>query len=93
MATVVTDDGVDVNGLRGHLAAHLPGYALPVFLRVCKSISVNGTFKYSKAELIQQGYDPRATTDLIYFNHPDWKKFIRVDQNLFQQLQDGRIRV
>jgi hypothetical protein len=60
---------------------------------VCKSISVNGTFKYSKAELIQQGYDPRATTDLIYFNHPDWKKFIRVDQNLFQQLQDGRIRV
>ena len=93
MATVVTDDGVDVNVLRGHLAAHLPNYALPVFLRVCKSISVNGTFKYSKAELIQQGYDPAATADVIYFNHPEWKKFIRVDQNLFQQLQDGRIRV
>jgi len=93
MAAVVADDGVDVNVLRGHLAAHLPGYARPVFVRVCKSISVNGNFKYSKAELAQQGYDPASVTDPIYFDYPERKEFVRVDWNLFQQIQDGRVRI
>jgi fatty-acyl-CoA synthase len=43
---------------RKHLARLSSAYARPVFLRIRNQVDVTGTFKYSKTELIRQGYDP-----------------------------------
>lgn len=93
MAAVVANEAVNLGDLRTHLVSNLPSYSRPVFVRVCKKIDVNGNFKYTKGELARQGYDPTGVLDPIYFDYPARGAFVRVDQNLFQQLQDGRIRV
>ena len=48
MAACVLADNVDWPGLRAHLTAHLPTYAVPVFVRVLPRIEVTGTFRHTK---------------------------------------------
>ena len=71
----------------------LPPYARPVFLRLQDDIEVTGTFKYSKADLVSQGYDPSITTDIIYFDNPESQAFHRLDKALYDSIQAGQIRL
>ncbi len=93
MAALVADSAFDLAGLRRFLSESLPAYARPVFLRIAESIEVTGTFKYSKADLIRQGFDPSRTDDIIYLNHPKEQAMQRIDALLWQQLQRGEIRL
>uniref|UniRef100_A0A4W4GVA6 Arachidonate--CoA ligase n=1 Tax=Electrophorus electricus TaxID=8005 RepID=A0A4W4GVA6_ELEEL len=45
----------------------LPPYARPVFLRISPQVDTTGTFKIQKTRLQREGYDPRITSDRIYF--------------------------
>ena len=92
MAAIVAEDAMDPDGLRNHLIGRLPAYARPAFLRIREDIEVTGTFKYSKVDLVRQGYDPVATTDAIYFDDPESKSFIRLDKELYDRIQSGLIR-
>lgn len=56
MAAVVAGPGFDLGGLWAHGVAELPGYARPVFVRLCGEIAVTGTFKLGAAALAQEGY-------------------------------------
>jgi len=93
MAALVTEPAMDLQKLRNHLADRLPAYARPAFLRIRKDIEVTGTFKYSKTELVRQGYDPAATSDTIYFDNPELQSFYRLDQELYERIQTGQIRL
>ena len=62
------DSDLDLAALRAHLTPRLPHYARPLFLRIRNEMEVTATFKYTKADLVRQGYDPAATSDAIYFN-------------------------
>ncbi len=93
MAALVTAHEMDLRAFRKHLICRLPAYARPMFLRVRDDIEVTGTFKYSKADLVRQGYDPVATTDVIYFNSPESQSFIRLDKALYDRIQLGQIRL
>jgi len=61
-------------------------------LRIRNELEVTTTFKYAKTDLVRQGYDPLATTDIIYFNHPDQESFVRLDKGLYDRIQAGQIR-
>jgi fatty-acyl-CoA synthase len=93
MAAIVTDNDLDLAGLREDLAGRLPSYARPVFLRVARQAEITGTFKYSKTELLRQGYDPATATDPLYFDHPGLGAFVRVDEDLYDRIQSGGIRL
>ncbi|HSY73304.1 MAG TPA: long-chain-acyl-CoA synthetase [Alloacidobacterium sp.] len=93
MAALVTKDEVDLPAFRNHLMNRLPSYARPVFLRIREDVEVTGTFKYSKTDLVRQGYDPAATSDVIYFNHPESQAFHRLDKTLYDRIQTGQIRL
>jgi fatty-acyl-CoA synthase len=93
MAALVTEAELDLPAFRAHLAGSLPAYARPLFLRICSDMDVTGTFKYPKTELVQQGYDPAATADVLYFNHPDLQAFVRLDQELYGRIQAGEVRL
>jgi hypothetical protein len=41
---------------------------------------------------VRQGYDPSATQDVLYFNHPGRQAFVRLDQALYDAIQAGEIR-
>jgi fatty-acyl-CoA synthase len=58
MATLAIDRELDLDAFRKHLNARLPAYARPAFLRIRKQVNLTGTFKYSKTELVREGYDP-----------------------------------
>jgi fatty-acyl-CoA synthase len=93
MAALVIEPGIDLPALRAHVIARLPHYARPLFLRLRHEMEVTGTLKYTKTELVRQGYDPGATADALYFNHPECQAFVRLDQGIYNQIQSGEIRL
>jgi fatty-acyl-CoA synthase len=93
MAALVADHMIDLPGLRKHLIGRLPAYARPRFLRIREEIEVTGTFKYSKTDLVGQGYDPVATSDTIYLDDPESGAFIQLDKALYDRIQTGQIRL
>jgi len=93
MATLVADGKLDLVGLRKHLASCLPAYARPLFLRIRSEVEVTGTFKYSKTELVRQGYDPQASADALYFDHLESGRFVQLNNDLYDRIQGGGIRL
>jgi fatty-acyl-CoA synthase len=93
MATLVAKEEIDLSDFRKHLMGRLPAYARPLFLRIRKEIDITGTFKYAKSELVDQGYDPVATTDYLYFDNAEAQAFVRLDKELYDLIQVGGIRL
>jgi fatty-acyl-CoA synthase len=93
MAALALEAELPLPAFRAHLIRRLPGYACPLFLRVRSELEATGTFRYTKADLVREGYDPRATADVLYFNHPDHGAFLRLDKGLYGEIQGGRIRL
>ncbi len=93
MAAIVCRGACDLAKLQDHLAAHLPEYARPVFLRIQSEIEVTGTFKQKKIDLVKEGFDPSATHDPIYFCDPRQKTFVRLDRPLYERIERGEVRL
>jgi fatty-acyl-CoA synthase len=93
MAVIVADDTLDLSGLRAHLAARLPDYARPVFLRVRPKMDVTATFKQKKIDLVMQGFDPGGTADPIYFNDAEANAFVRLDDARYRRIRSGEVRL
>jgi len=69
----------------------LPEYARPVFLRIRRELEVTPTFKYTKVDLVRQGYNPETTADSIYFDDPEHQAFVPLDKTLYDRIQIGQI--
>lgn len=93
MAALVTHDELDLAALRRHLTDRLPVYARPLFLRLRRELQVTGTFKHTKNDLVHNGFDPVASDDVIYFNHPEQATLVRLDQELYDRIRSGQIRL
>jgi fatty-acyl-CoA synthase len=93
MAATICDGNLDLAALREHLAAWLPPYARPLFLRVADRLEATATFKHTKANLQREGFDPAATSDAIYFDDPAKKAFVRLDAALFARITAGKVRL
>ncbi len=92
MAALVAEDELDLAGSASILGSRLPPYARPVFLRIRNAVDLTGTFKYSKTELIRQGYDPQASDDALYFDSLESEAFVQLDKELYDRIQTGGIR-
>ena len=93
MAALVPDGDLNLAAFRAELIRRLPMYACPLFLRIRNQMDLTTTFKYTKAELVREGYDPLATADPIYFNHPEHGAFVRLDKGLYHQIATGQVRL
>ena len=93
MAAIVCNDGCDLPGLHAHLRSNLPEYARPLFVRIQPKLEMTSTFKQKKGDLVRQGFNPKATTDPIYFSDPQTKSFVRLDVGLYQRIENGDIRL
>ena len=60
------------------------------FCAFATNMDLTGTFKYSKTELVRQGFDPAASNDAVYFDDPEAGAFARLDQALYERIQAGR---
>jgi fatty-acyl-CoA synthase len=93
MAAVVAEDPLDLAGFRKHLVSRLPPYARPLFLRIRNEVEVTGTFKYSKTDLVRQGYDPIAINDMLYFDNLESEAYTPLDKDLYDRIQVGGIHL
>jgi fatty-acyl-CoA synthase len=93
MAALVVGPEFDAAALRQELAAKLPDYARPVFLRLVRNLEVTGTFKLRKQELAAAGYDPGKTADPLYCALPGKAGYEPLDGPLFERIVQGLERV
>jgi fatty-acyl-CoA synthase len=92
MAALVIDKGFDLADFAVHLAARLPDYARPLFLRLSPEVAVTGTFKPQKQALAREGYDPAALSDTLYVYDREQNAFVPLDADRFQRIQRGEVR-
>ncbi len=78
MAAISTDPRFDLGVLRAHLVSSLPDYAQPLFLRICPTLEMTGTFKLTKATLAAESFTD--ATDPVWFNDRHSAAFIPLDQ-------------
>ena len=93
MAALVADGPLDLAKLREHLARMLPAYARPLFLRLQHKIAVTATFKHQKTDLVREGFDPAASSDVVYFDDPSQQAYVKLDAALFARIQSGDMRL
>jgi fatty-acyl-CoA synthase len=92
MAAIVPDAAFDLAGLYAHLAARLPTYARPVFVRLAPELAVTETFKHRKRELAGEGFDPRRTRrDPVFFASPGGSIYTALDLALYEKIIGGAI--
>ena len=93
MAMIVCSDDLDLADFRRQLCHRLPEYAHPLFWRVRGELDMTATFKYTKNHLAQEGFDPSAIDDVIYFNDRQRAAFVRLDEELYKRLRTGEVRL
>jgi len=93
MAALVVEDGFDPAELHRHLAARLPAYARPLFLRLRPALELTGTFKQNKQALVRDGFDPVAVTDPLYVCDAAAGGYLGLDGELFSRIADGSFRL
>ena len=92
MAALVVDASFDPAALGAPLAAALPAYARPLFLRLTPALTTTGTFKPRRLDLVAQGFDPARAPDRLFLNDRD-HGFIPLDAALYARLLSGEVRV
>ena len=83
----------DLAGLRQFLAARLPVYAMPVFLRLSSHLDVTGTFKQRKLGLVAEGFDPASVTDPLFVAPAGETRYRTLDASVFATIASGTQRL
>ncbi|XP_008327798.1 long-chain fatty acid transport protein 1a [Cynoglossus semilaevis] len=92
MAAIADTNGrFDCNDFLQKIQRALPPYARPVFLRISPQVDTTGTFKIQKTRLQREGYDPRLTSDQIYFLNSKAPRYEAIDEELYNAIVEGRI--
>jgi fatty-acyl-CoA synthase len=81
----------DLAGLWAHLAARLPDYARPVFLRLTGALAVTATFKHRKNNLAREGF--AATADPVFVADRERKTYVPLDKVLLARVKAGTLRL
>jgi fatty-acyl-CoA synthase len=89
MAAITTEGEVDFAGLYKSLAAKLPSYAVPIFIRVQPEAETTGTFKYRKVELVADGFDPDKVNEPLWMFDPEEAAYVPMTQGRYDRLVSG----
>ena len=92
-ALVVDGDDFDLAGLRAHIAARLPAYARPAFLRFRRDLEMTGTFKQKKTELVAEGFDIARSGDPIFFDDRTLGAYAAVTEEFAGALRAGSVKL
>jgi fatty-acyl-CoA synthase len=93
MAALVTTDAFDLAGLPAHLAARLPDYARPVFLRLTPALEATETFKTRKQALAEEGFDPNRLVDPLFVFDRSAGAYAPLDAARFARIAAGDERL
>ncbi len=95
MAAIRLNEGAEFNGSNIYqmVNSDLPKYARPYFLRILQEVDMTGTFKYKKVELRKEGFNLTNIMDPIYILDDKGKTYIKLDKEIYYQIQDGTVKL
>ena len=88
----VPESELDLDNVLGYLRTELPPYAVPLFLRLRQSMETTGTFKYKKADLKKEAFDPGATDDPLFALLPGEKTYVPLTADVYDKITSGAYR-
>jgi fatty-acyl-CoA synthase len=89
---LVVNQRFDFGIFAEHLSRRLPVYALPVFVRLCRTLEATETFKQKKQRLIREGFDPSVVGDPLFLRDPATRDYRPIDRAVYASIVDGEIR-
>jgi fatty-acyl-CoA synthase len=92
-AALVVNGEFDLAAFRAEIAARLPPYARPVFLRIVATLEATATFKPRKQDLVQAGFDPGRVSDPLYFDDSRSQRYVPLDAALFAAISSGELKI
>ena len=93
MAALVVEPDVALAQVRDHLAAHLPRYAHPVFLRLRRELAHTGTFKVQKTTDASDGFDPAVIDDPLFVLDPATQAYRPLDAATHRAIEARALRL
>ncbi|XP_053129178.1 long-chain fatty acid transport protein 2 isoform X2 [Hemicordylus capensis] len=95
MASIRLMDGSEFVGERvyKHVADYLPVYARPRFVRIQDAIEITGTFKYRKVQLAQEGFNPAAIKDTLYFLDDKAKSYVPLTEDVYNLISSNSLKL
>ena len=79
--------------LAGHLAAQLPAYAVPVFLRQVADLETTATFKTRKQALRDEGVDPMRVKDPLFVLLDRERGYEPLTPAIWSRIEQGALRL
>lgn len=90
MAAIADPHGqLSPNALYQELQKVLAPYARPIFLRLLPQVDTTGTFKIQKTRLQHEGFDPRQTSDRLFFLDLKQGHYLPLDQSVYTRICSG----
>lgn len=95
MADGVTESTFDFQALAKHARSVLPGYSVPLFLRVTPALEYTGTMKIQKGRLKAEGVDPDKVTgnDKLYWLPPTGSRYQSFSRKDWEAIKDKSVRL
>ncbi|KAF2706502.1 long-chain fatty acid transporter-like protein [Pleomassaria siparia CBS 279.74] len=95
MADSVTLSTFDFQALATHARTMLPGYSVPLFLRVTPALEYTGTLKIQKGRLKREGVDPDLVTgdDKIYWLPPTSDRYLPFEREDWEAIKNKSVRL
>ncbi|MBG1233868.1 long-chain-acyl-CoA synthetase [Aestuariivirga litoralis] len=89
MAAIVREPGFDPNLVYKSLAAALPVYARPLFLRLRSGMELTETFKQKKTDLAKEGFAPSEDNDPVLIIDNAAKSYVPLTPDRFDAIMAG----
>jgi len=92
VALVLADDvgEFDLPGFNVFVAANLPRYMRPMFVRICSEFEFTGTHKIIKTRLIAEGFDVGRIDDPTYCWDAGAERYVPLSPERCAEIQAGR---
>uniref|UniRef100_H0WQC1 Long-chain-fatty-acid--CoA ligase n=1 Tax=Otolemur garnettii TaxID=30611 RepID=H0WQC1_OTOGA len=95
MASIKMKENQQFDGkkLFQHIADYLPAYARPRFLRIQDTIEITGTFKHRKVTLVEEGFNPTAVKDALYFLDDTAKMYVPMTEDIYNAISAKTLKL
>ncbi|KAK2087668.1 hypothetical protein P7K49_033575 [Saguinus oedipus] len=80
---------LDPNAMYQELQKVLAPYARPMFLRLLPQVDTTGTFKIQKTRLQREGFDPRQTSDRLFFLDLKQGHYLPLNEAVYTRICSG----
>jgi len=91
MAALVVDRAFDFAVFAKHPSDRLPVYALPVFVRICRTLAATETFKQKKQQLISEGFDPSVVRGPLFLRDAATGSYRPIDRATYASIVESGI--